>query len=132
MWVYYNPNPYGERVGDCSVRAVSKALDLDWDKAYTGIALTGFVMKDMPSSNAVWGSYIRSKGFVRRQIPDVYPDRYTAERFCADHPQGAFVLVFSGHVATVKDGNLFDTWDSSAELPLYYYEKLKEEEKDGE
>lgn len=123
MWNYFNPNPTGSRVGDCSVRALSKALDLDWDRTYTGIALTGFVMKDMPSSNAVWGYYLRSKGFERRQIPDVYPEEYTAEQFCTDHPEGTYVLVFSGHVACVENGTLFDSWDSSSELPLYYYEK---------
>ena len=113
MWVFYNPNPTGARVGDCSIRAVCKALDMDWDKAYTAIVLTGYVMGDMPSSNAVWGSYLRSKGFRRESMPDSYPTL----------KKGTFVLVFSGHVATVEDGNLYDSWDSSAEIPLYYYAK---------
>lgn len=29
MWKYYNPNPVGKKTGDCSVRAVAKALDVD-------------------------------------------------------------------------------------------------------
>ena len=123
MWQYFNPNPTGNRVGDCAVRAVSKALDLEWDKAYTGLALTGYALGDMPSSNAVWGSYLRSRGFKREQIPDVYPEKYTALQFCQDHPEGVFVLVFSGHVATVENGILYDSFDSSLELPLYYYAK---------
>lgn len=28
-FVYYNPNPQGKLVGDCVIRALSKALDLD-------------------------------------------------------------------------------------------------------
>ena len=96
---------------------------MDWDKAYTAVALTGYVMGDMPSSNAVWGSYLRSKGFRRESMPDSYPKLKTAQDFCRDHPKGTFVLVFSGHVATVEDGNLYDSWDSSAEIPLYYYAK---------
>lgn len=31
MFIYYNPNRLGKRVGDCAVRAVSKALNVDWD-----------------------------------------------------------------------------------------------------
>ena len=27
MYIEYNPNPCGRRVGDCAVRAISKALD---------------------------------------------------------------------------------------------------------
>jgi hypothetical protein len=30
----FNPNPYGKRVGDCTVRAVSKALNQSWEKTY--------------------------------------------------------------------------------------------------
>ena len=27
MWKYYNPNPVGKKTGDCSVRAVAKAME---------------------------------------------------------------------------------------------------------
>ena len=30
-WEYYNPNPAGNRVGDCAVRAICKATGLDWE-----------------------------------------------------------------------------------------------------
>lgn len=129
MWRFYNPNPTGAKVGDCSVRAVCKAIGTDWDTAFSAIALAGFVMGDMPSSNAVWGAFLRSKGFERRPMPDTYPEIKTAADFCAEHPEGTYVLVFSGHVATVVDGDLYDSWDSSAEIPLYYY--TKQEEKNG-
>lgn len=126
MWIYYNPNPTGARVGDCSVRAVCKAIGANWDTAFASIALAGFVMGDMPSSNAVWGAFLRSKGFQREPMPDTFPDLMTAADFCEAHPKGTYVLVFSGHVATVVDGNLFDSWDSSAEIPLYFYSKKEE------
>ena len=28
-WKFYNPSPNGGNVGDCTVRAISKALDQD-------------------------------------------------------------------------------------------------------
>lgn len=36
VWVFYNPSPVGRSVGDCSVRAIAKALNIDWetDRAY--------------------------------------------------------------------------------------------------
>lgn len=121
MWIQYNPNPTGARVGDCAVRAVAKAIGTNWDTAFASIALAGFVLGDMPSSNAVWGSFLRSKGFDRFPIPDTYPQLYTAEDFCRDHPTGTYVLAFGGHVATVVDGDLYDSWNSLAEIPLYFY-----------
>ena len=54
MYVYYNPNPVGRiAVGDCTVRAISKALNISWDDAYDLLADAAKGMGDMPSSNAV-------------------------------------------------------------------------------
>ena len=77
----------------------------------------------MPHANHVWGGYLKSKGFRKRIIPDECPDCYTVEDFCKDHPKGNFVLALSGHVVAVCDGELFDTWDSSNEIPIYYWQK---------
>lgn len=121
MWAEYNPNPISRKVGDCAVRALAKALDTDWETAYAMAALNGFSMGDMPSSDAVWGAVLRQNGFYRETIPNTCPDCYTAEEFCLDHPQGTFVLGFGGHVATVKDGVLYDSWDSSNETPIYFW-----------
>ena len=123
MWQMYNINPSGRHVGDCAVRAISKALDLDWDSAYTLLCLQGFVMCDMPSSNAVFGAVLKEKGFERQTIPNSCPDCYTLEDFCVDHPEGLYVVGMSGHVATVKDGVIYDAWDSRHEIPIYVWEK---------
>lgn len=119
----YNPNPFGARVGDCTIRALTKALRKTWEQVYCGIALEGFLMGDMPSSNAVWGAYIKKNGFTRHIIPDVCPDCYTVKHFCEDHPKGVYVLCISGHVVAVVDGDYFDTWDSGDSVPLYYWER---------
>ena len=124
-WVYFNPSPAGRNVGDCAVRAVAKALGVDWDTALAMIASNAFQMSDMPSSNAVWGSVLRQHGFVRSSLPPTCPDCYDAEQFAKDHPHGTYVLGFGNHVATVKDGRLFDSWDSSKEIPQYFWEKVR-------
>ena len=121
MWRKYNPNPTGRNVGDCSIRAIAKALNTDWETAYTMVADNGFAMGDMPSSDSVWGSLLRQNGFYRTSIPNSCPECYTAEDFCLDHPYGVFVLGFGGHVATVKDGILYDSYDSSNLIPQYYW-----------
>ena len=92
VWIEYNPNPAGRKVGDCSVRAIAKALETDWETAYELIADAGFNMADMPSSDSVWGAVLRGAGFYRQAIPNTCPDCYTAEDFFMDHPRGTFVL----------------------------------------
>ena len=126
-YIFFNPNPVGRSVGDCAVRAVAKALDTDWESAYIKMTTNGFKMGDMPSSDSVWGAVLRQNGFVKEVIPNTCPECYTAEHFCRDHPRGTFVLGFGGHVATVHDGFVYDSWDSSNEIPQFYWHKKGEE-----
>lgn len=121
MYIEYNPNPTGRKVGDCAVRAVAKALNIDWEKAYSMISANGYMMGDMPSSNSVWGAVLRQNGFYRKSLPDTCPDCYTAEDFSKDNPDGIFVLGFGTHVATIVNGDLYDSWDSSKEIPQYFW-----------
>lgn len=121
MWKLFNPNPVGRRVGDCAVRAIAAALDVDWETAYDMICDAGRQMGDMPSADSVWGAVLRQHGFYRMAIPNTCPECYTAEDFCRDHPNGVFVLGFGGHVATVVDGVLLDVYDSSSEVPIFFW-----------
>ena len=123
MWEYYNPNPCGKNVGDCTVRAMTMALGEPWDTAYARLVVQGYLLGDMPSSDAVWGAVLRAKGFKRNIIPNSCPDCYTVADFAAEHPTGTFVLALGGHVLTLKDGIAFDSWDSTGETPIFYYEE---------
>ena len=124
MWIKFQNNPTGRSVGDCSVRAISKALNISWEQAFDLLAENAYQMGDMPSADAVWGSVLRQHGFYRKAIPNTCPDCYTAEDFSRAHTYGVFVLGFGGHVATVKDGNIYDSWDSSREIPQFvWYQK---------
>ena len=122
----YNPNPIARNVGDCAVRAITKALDIDWEKAFMLLMASAYQMGDMPSSDAVWGAVLRQHGFYREVVPNTCPDCYTARDFCIDHPKGVFVLAFGGHVACVRDGDLYDTWDSTNLYPQFYWYRKDE------
>lgn len=83
----------------------------------------GLAMADMPSANNVLSAYLRKRGFRRYVIPDSCPDCYTVHDFAADHPRGCYVLALNGHVVAVEDGHYFDSWDSGAEIPIYYWHR---------
>ncbi len=123
MWQFYNPNPKKILTGDCSVRAISAALSLDWDSAYALMCAKGYELCDMPSANSVWGEVLKNHGFTRQVIPSTCPDCYTAEDFCKDNQTGVFVLGFGTHVATVRDGILLDSWDSGGQVPQYLWRR---------
>lgn len=125
MFIQYNANPMKNTVGDCTIRAISKLMGVDWDTAYIGLVSQGFKMKDIPSSNAVWALYLKEHGYKRHTLPDTCPDCYTVSAFCKDNPKGTYLLATGTHVVTVIDGDYYDTWDSGEETPIYYFIKEK-------
>ena len=125
-WKQYNSNPVSRNVGDCAVRALTVALGVDWETAFALLAENAFQMADMMSSNAVIGSVLRQHGFRRSVIPNSCPDCYTVEEFAEENPTGTYVLGTGNHVVAIKDGWIMDSWDSSKEIPIYYWWRKKD------
>lgn len=121
MWIKYNANPVANNVEDCAIRAVAVALNVTWDEAFDMVCQMAKSMGVMPHNNAAWGAVLRRHGFKRAIIPNSCSDCYTAREFCQEHPKGIYVLGFNTHTAACVDGNIIDTWDSSEEIPQYYW-----------
>lgn len=134
-YVKYNANPLGNNDSvDCTVRAISLALNVSWYSVYDDLAYFGRFMGDMPSANRVWKSYLKSMGFKEEQVENTCPACQTVLRFAQQHPQGVYVLstceyqVANGtriatgsHVVTVIDGDYVDIFDSGLDVPLSYF-----------
>ena len=123
MFVKDNPNPNGNRVGDCVIRAISIATGRNWEQVYIDLAIKGFVMGDMPSSNSVWGAYLHDEGYDKYVVPNTCPDCYTVRDFASEYPMGTYILGTGTHVVTVKNGDYYDSWDSGDEYPIYYWQR---------
>ena len=122
-YVSVNPNPLNNDTGDCVIRAIAIAENMEWDDVYLELMLEGFIQKDMIESNKLWNSYLRRKGYTRHIIPDTCPDCYTIRDFAMEHPVGTYILGTGSHAVTVRDGNYLDSWDSGNKVPIYYWKK---------
>lgn len=122
-YVYFNNNPRGLNVGDCVIRAASKALNQSWETTYLDLVSVGYDMADLPSSNSVLNSYLHSKGFSKKTIDDLCPSCYSVRDFANEHFSGIYILGMGTHVVCVVDGVYFDSWDSGDEVPIYYWFK---------
>ena len=123
MYIFFNNNPQGLKIGDCVVRAISAAMNQSWERTYVDLCIEGFMYKDMPNANSVWGSYLRSKGWNRHALPDTCPDCYTVADFAADHPEGVYIAATGSHAVCIKDGSVLDNWNSLDETVTYYFER---------
>lgn len=123
MFIYTNPNPINRTIGDCVIRAIAIATESTWEKSYMDLCMEGLEMADLPNSNAVWASYLKKLGFRKGIVPDTCPDCYTVADFAEDNPYGLYILCTGSHVVTIIDGNIFDAWDSSSEIPIFYFYK---------
>lgn len=122
-YIKFNNNPYKKSVGDCVIRALSVALKKSWNDTFWELAGKAYEMGDMASSNNVWGEYLKDHGFRRNVIPNSCPDCYSVSEFALDHPYGVYVLGTGTHAVAIVNGDIYDAWDSSREIPIYYYEK---------
>lgn len=120
---YFMNNPCGARVGDCAVRAISKALNISWEEAYAKLAINGYRMCDMPSSNTVIASVLRQNGFYRENLPDYGDKPYTVREFAERNPIGVYVLGTGNHVVCVRDGTYWDSFNSGDEPVIYFWTK---------
>lgn len=122
-YIFYNPNPMGKHVTDCSIRMLCRLLNLSWLEAFD--IVTSICRKEycMPSSDKVWSTVLFANGYSKHVIPEDIPIGYTVKDFCIDHPVGKYAIKTSGHVIAVVDGDYYDSFDSGYKEPMYYFRK---------
>lgn len=86
MYRYYNANPKGNNVDDCTVRAISVAEGISWDKAYNKLSNSarnlGLMMSSVPAID-----YYLDKRYKR-----VNKDYLFVKDFIKDHPYGTYLI----------------------------------------
>ena len=123
-YIEANPNPEGKIADDCVVRALSIALDADWETVYAKLSVLGLMYHDIMTANYIWAKMLEENGFRKFIIPDTCPNCYTIKQFAEDNPSGIYVLGTGQHAVAIKDGDYFDTFDSGDYVPIFYWIKM--------
>lgn len=125
---YYQPNKKDlkDRFGDCTIRALCKALNKEWVEVFDMLVLyerkfqcpfPGFTL-DM------YKEFYDMAGFKYQGISNVKgTKRPTVKEFAKTHPTGTYVLSVAHHHVCVTDGQYYDTLDCGHKSLYGYFEK---------
>ena len=130
-FVYYQPNKKDvkDKVGDCQIRALSKALNKTWLEVFdliTPICREQRVMDIFSCDLAKTKEAMAGLGFTYIGVSNKKgTKRPTVDSFAKEHKTGTYVVTVAHHVVAVVDGKYYDTWDSG-ECSMYGYYELTE------
>ena len=110
MFVYWNQNPKDEKIGDCVIRAISLALDIDYD----------IVVKLLINNSKYFNCDLLVKDCYAKLLEDLgfkcYDGRgYTVKEIAEDFYNKKLLLRIENHLTTSLYGDIVDTWNTSYE-----------------
>lgn len=106
---YYNANPFGRHVNDCTVRAISLATERSWEDTYKLLAEYG-CEKGITFSEVDFINDFLADRYKRYCLP---PQAKTVRDFLDMKLEGRWLITMNGHITCVIDGILYDTFDCS-------------------
>lgn len=131
---YYQPNSKDlkDNYGDCTIRALSKVLNITWLEAFDLIIP---FCREYQLAN-IFGAPHNIEAEIMNKLGFEYTGisnkkgtkRPTVAEFARDHKEGNYILNVAHHEVACVDGKYYDTWDSGR-CSLYGYYRLKEEQR---
>lgn len=125
---YYQPNKKDlkDKYGDCVIRALTKALNMEWLQVFDEMQPISREMQVPFNCRPCYEKYMESKGLKYTGISNKKgTKRPTVETFAKDHKAGTYILRVARHLVTVVDGIYYDTWDSGGKSLYGYWEVSK-------
>lgn len=111
MFKYYNANPKGLHVHDCTVRAISLATGRSWDHTFNELCNFAQLKCVMPDDV----KYIDE--FLEKRFEKIYycgrDCSVPIRDFIASQPEGIYLITMNGHITCCIDGCIYDTFDPS-------------------
>ena len=111
MFRFYNANPLGRHVNDCTVRAISRATGRSWDEMYRELSEYAQELAVMPDNVFYIEAYLSER--FRKIYSCKHNDKITVGEFIERNPYGTFLITMSGHITCAEDGVIYDTFDPS-------------------
>jgi hypothetical protein len=113
-FIYYNANPKNRLTGDCAFRAISLATGKPYNECVMEMAKlmceTGYGLTDIKGIDV----YLKRLGWVKMKQPKKDDNtKYTGNEFCKIFKGTCIANIGGGHIVCIKNGKLYDTWNST-------------------
>lgn len=105
MYRFYNANSHGNRINDCTIRAISLATGKSWNETYKELANAARKKGLMMDSIEFINGYLDSK------YKRVCHNSITLDEFINEYPYGTYIISMPGHLTCVIDGVCYDTFN---------------------
>lgn len=109
MFRYYNANPLGRRVNDCTVRAISLATERSWDETYEELSKFAQAQAIMLDETAYIDEYLERK--FKKICGCKGNVKITVGDFVEKNPVGTYLITMNGHITCCIDGCIYDTFN---------------------
>lgn len=112
MYIYYNVNPKVDHIGDCVIRAISLALNINYDEViYLLNKVSNYFNCDMLIKDC-YGKLLTEE----LKLPIIKTTNKTVKEVAEDFKNNILLVRVDGHLTCVKYGDIYDIWDCSDEL----------------
>ena len=108
IYEYLNMNPEKEHINDCVTRAISFAMDMPYEVIARKLVLVS-ELYDCPKLCMSCYAHLLDNVF---KLPRVYADDLYPDEFADRFPFGTYLLRMNGHLMAIRDGVIYDTFDS--------------------
>ena len=120
MFVETNPNPYGDNIDDCLLRAITLATGKDYYDVFDGMVEMADRYKWELDELRTAIKYLRSIGWEFCELEE----KITVKQF-SKRQHDPRILIVNGHATFTKDGNTYDTWNCNRYHVKYVFRKCE-------
>ena len=126
MQTFKSGKPKSWYVRDSAIRAISCAIEKDWENVFEQLYTIAKNKHDMIDSKPVVNEMLLSNNFCYDTFgkPTSGQKRPTVEQFVNEYTNGTYVLYLRDYYVCVKDGVLYDVCESTNDS-VYSYWKLE-------
>lgn len=125
-FIQFNANPKDRNVGDCVIRALSKATGKSWEEVYDDLYVIGRKKKRMMNDPHTYKEFLKNNNFTIQPAERDFNGKVLLVEEFADQiskfqKDRIFIIHTRKHLTVVINGDIYDTWNTSKQKTGKYY-----------